>query len=100
MSVYELYERKITNQQLFTVLANIPDKQAIHIYFHIFQGMKQVCHRIKPKVSAGWPSFFYPARTSDAGERIEETFGLGIYNCLCFVMAYGRIFIGVIQKQG
>jgi hypothetical protein len=41
--------------------------------------------------------FFYYARTSDAGERIEETFGLGIYNCLCFVMAYGRIFISAIQ---
>lgn len=41
MSPYELYERKITHQQLYTALANLPDNQAIRIYAHFFQGMSK-----------------------------------------------------------
>ena len=41
MSPCELYERKITNQQLYATLANIPDKQAMRIYSHFFQGMSK-----------------------------------------------------------
>ena len=40
-NTYELYERKITNQQLFAALASIPDKQAMRIYSHFFQGMSK-----------------------------------------------------------
>ena len=39
MTPCDLYERKITNQQLYSALANLPRKQAIRIYAHFFQGM-------------------------------------------------------------
>ncbi len=41
MTPSELYERKVTNQQLYSALANLPSKQAIRIYAHFFQGMSK-----------------------------------------------------------
>ena len=34
LSACELYERKLTYQELYAVLANLPDKQAMRIYAH------------------------------------------------------------------
>lgn len=41
LSPCEIYERKVTNQQLHAAIASLPDKQAKRIYAHYFLGMSQ-----------------------------------------------------------
>lgn len=41
LSPEEIYERKITNQELYTAINNLPDKQAKRIYAHYFLGMSK-----------------------------------------------------------
>jgi len=41
LSPYEIFERKITYQQLHTAIAALPDKQAKRIYAHFFMGMSK-----------------------------------------------------------
>ena len=40
-SPYELYERKISIQELHTAISNLPDKQAKRVYAHFILGMSQ-----------------------------------------------------------
>jgi RNA polymerase sigma-70 factor (ECF subfamily) len=37
----EIYERKVTAEQLYAVIASLPDKQAKRIYAHYFLGMSK-----------------------------------------------------------
>ncbi len=39
LSPDEIYERKLTNEQLHAAIATLPDKQAKRIYAHYFLGM-------------------------------------------------------------
>lgn len=39
MSPHELYERKVTMQELHAAIASLPDKQAKRIYAHFILGM-------------------------------------------------------------
>lgn len=41
LSPYEIYERKVTVQQLHAAIAALPDKQAKRIYAHYFLGMRK-----------------------------------------------------------
>lgn len=41
LSPYEIYERKITVEQLHTAIAQLPDKQAKRIYAHYILGMSK-----------------------------------------------------------
>ena len=38
LSPHELYERKLTQEQLYSAIASLPDKQATRIYAHLFLG--------------------------------------------------------------
>lgn len=42
LSPDEIYERKLTNEQLHAAIATLPDKQAKRIYAHFFLGMSKV----------------------------------------------------------
>ena len=42
LSPDEIYERKLTNQQLHAAIASLPDKQAKRIYAHYFMGMSKL----------------------------------------------------------
>ena len=50
----ELYERKLTRQQLFSAISALPDKQAKRIYAHFIMGMSQaeIARAEKVSVSA------------------------------------------------
>jgi len=41
LSSHELYERKLTQEQLHAAIASLPDKQAKRIYAHFFLGMSK-----------------------------------------------------------
>lgn len=41
LSPDEIYERKLTNEQLHSAIAALPDKQAKRIYAHYFLGMSK-----------------------------------------------------------
>lgn len=41
LSPDEIYERKLTSQQLQAAIASLPDKQAKRIYAHYFMGMSK-----------------------------------------------------------
>ena len=41
LSPHELYERKVTMQELHAAIASLPDKQAKRIYAHFILGMSQ-----------------------------------------------------------
>ena len=41
LSPHELYERKLTQEQLHAAIASLPDKQAKRIYAHFFLGMSK-----------------------------------------------------------
>ena len=41
LSPYELYERKVTMEQLHAAIASLPNKQAKRIYAHYFFGMSK-----------------------------------------------------------
>lgn len=41
LSPYELYERKITTEQLHSAITSLPDKQAKRIYDYFFLGMSK-----------------------------------------------------------
>jgi RNA polymerase sigma-70 factor (ECF subfamily) len=41
LSPHELYERKLTQEQLYSAIASLPDKQAKRIYAHFFLGMSK-----------------------------------------------------------
>ena len=41
LSPCELYERKVTKQELHAAIANLPDKQAKRIYAHFILGMSK-----------------------------------------------------------
>ncbi|MBU5314507.1 sigma-70 family RNA polymerase sigma factor [Tissierella carlieri] len=41
LSPYEIYERKLTSQQLHAAIASLPDKQAKRICAHYFIGMSK-----------------------------------------------------------
>jgi len=41
LSPCEIYERKVTSQQLHSAIASLPDKQAKRIYAHYFLGMSK-----------------------------------------------------------
>lgn len=42
MTPEELYERKVTMEQLYAAIATLPDKQAKRIYAHFFLGMSKI----------------------------------------------------------
>ena len=42
LSPDEIYERKLTNEQLHAAIATLPDKQAKRIYAHYFLGMSKI----------------------------------------------------------
>lgn len=42
LSASEIYERKVTYEQLYTAIVSLPDKQAKRIYAHYFLGMSNV----------------------------------------------------------
>lgn len=42
LSPQELYERKVTKQELYGALHRLPEKQAMRIYAHFFLGMSKV----------------------------------------------------------
>lgn len=41
LSLDEIYERKLTSQQLHAAIASLPDKQAKRIYAYYFMGMSK-----------------------------------------------------------
>ena len=41
VSPCEIYERKVTYEQLYAAIASLPDKQAKRIYAHYFLGMSK-----------------------------------------------------------
>jgi RNA polymerase sigma-70 factor (ECF subfamily) len=41
LSPCEIYQRKVTNEQLHTAIASLPDKQAKRVYAHYFLGMSR-----------------------------------------------------------
>ncbi len=41
MSPYEIYERKMTNQELYSAISKLPDIQAKRIYAYYFQDMSK-----------------------------------------------------------
>lgn len=41
LSLQEIYERKITNQELYAAINSLPEKQAKRIYAHFFLGMSK-----------------------------------------------------------
>ena len=41
LSPDEIYERKLTSEQLYAAIATLPDKQAKRIYAHYFLGMSK-----------------------------------------------------------
>ncbi|MDT3700828.1 MAG: sigma factor-like helix-turn-helix DNA-binding protein [Thermincola sp.] len=41
LSPQEIYERKVTNQELYTAINSLPEKQAKRIYAHFFLGMSK-----------------------------------------------------------
>lgn len=41
LSPEEIYERKVTNQELYAAINSLPDKQAKRIYAHYFLGMSK-----------------------------------------------------------
>lgn len=41
LSPHELYERKLSQEQLHAAIASLPDKQAKRIYAHFFLGMSK-----------------------------------------------------------
>jgi len=41
LSSEEIYERKVTNQELYAAINSLPDKQAKRIYAHYFLGMSK-----------------------------------------------------------
>lgn len=41
LSPEEIYERKVTNQELYAAINSLPDKQAKRIYAHYFIGMSK-----------------------------------------------------------
>jgi RNA polymerase sigma-70 factor (ECF subfamily) len=41
LSPFEIYERKVTYEQLHTAVSSLPDKQAKRIYAHYFVGMSK-----------------------------------------------------------
>lgn len=42
ISPHEIYERKLTTEQLHAAIATLPDKQAKRIYAHYFLGMSKM----------------------------------------------------------
>lgn len=42
LSPEEIYERKLTNQQLYAAISELPDKQAKRIYAYFFMGMSKM----------------------------------------------------------
>ncbi len=42
LSPNEIYERKLTKQQLYNAIASLPDKQAKRIYSHYFLGISKI----------------------------------------------------------
>jgi len=41
LSPQEIYERKVTNQELYAAMNSLPEKQAKRIYAHFFLGMNK-----------------------------------------------------------
>ena len=41
LSPHEIYERKLTIQELYAAISSLPDKQAKRIYAHFFLGMSK-----------------------------------------------------------
>ena len=41
LSLEEIYERKLTSEQLHAAIASLPDKQAIRVFAHYFMGMSK-----------------------------------------------------------
>ena len=44
LSPHELYERKVTMQELHAAISSLPDKQAKRIYAHFILGMTKIRH--------------------------------------------------------
>lgn len=51
MSPYEIYERKVSNEQLHAAITALPDMQAKRIYAHYFLGMSKTTIAIAEGVS-------------------------------------------------
>ena len=51
MSPCEIYERKVTMEQLYTAITSLPDKQAKRIYAHYFLGLTMRAIAKSEKVS-------------------------------------------------
>lgn len=53
LSPHEIYERKLTNQQLHAAISSLSDKQAKRIYAHYFMGMSKTAIAKSEGVSEG-----------------------------------------------
>lgn len=53
LSPYEIYERKVTYEQLHAAITRLPDKQAKRIYAHYFLGMSKIAIAKSEGVSEG-----------------------------------------------
>lgn len=53
LSPDEIYERKLTSEQLHAAIASLPDKQAKRIYAHYFMGMSKTAIARAEGVSEG-----------------------------------------------
>lgn len=42
LSPQEIYERKVTNEEIHAAISRLPDKQAKRVYAHFFLGMSKV----------------------------------------------------------
>lgn len=51
LSPDEIYERKLTSEQLHAAIASLPDKQAKRIYAHYFMGMSKTAIAKAERVS-------------------------------------------------
>ena len=53
LAAIEIYERKLTSEQLHATIASLPDKQAKRIYAHYFMGMSKTAIARAESVSEG-----------------------------------------------
>ena len=76
LSPHELYERKVTMQELHAAIASLPNKQAKRIYAHFILGMTKqdialsLIHISRPgrnRSGAGNPEPLYPGRDGNRG---------------------------------
>ena len=109
-SPYELYERKVTIQELYTAISRLPDKQAKRIYAHFVNAPYQVPYKLKAASAALLHCFFGFLTTSgnfsDHGSRSSKndrslsSMRLGISVRRCSKYSYGfRLFAFAVSAM-